>query len=162
MSGTQQPAPPAPATPVTANPVTKNTLLVEVNGVEYTFSVPNMKDELELGAHMRAIRREYAPGTYGEEEGLDYTTVLYFRGCALMEKRLVRCSDAWPYSQDEKTGKPYVDHRNFPEERVMEVGQVALEYQQQLADFREKRARNNKPPGNQAVATGEILPPAAV
>ena len=118
------------------NDITKTTIDVTSSaGISYVFAIPNMAQEIQLGIRERNIRRELDPGGNGDPSGLDDATFLMVRAAAQFEMLLRKCSDQWPFTTG-KDGKPVIDYKNFPSDKLNEAIQVSLMFQADLNRFR--------------------------
>jgi hypothetical protein len=131
--------------------VLADTLTVKVGDVELVFKVPTPREQNKVVSRAAFIRRQDDPGGVGWEEGLDFPTILSYRGMGLMEVLLQKASVDWAFTPD-PTGNMVCDSSKFPATVApgffLEVYQA---FQQRLDEFRSGGAGHGKPPGDQAV-----------
>lgn len=135
----------------------KDTIDVEVNGETYTFKIPSYMEEIKVGLRERDIRREVeqelgidARTSVGEAAGLDGATFFMIQTAAQFEVLLRRSSTSWPWSND-RTGKPIVDFKKWPNEKVAEAMAVGVAYQNAIGQFRSGGDRSDNSTGTQTV-----------
>lgn len=132
--------------------VLTNEITVKVRGEDYVFAIPSVTKNIELGIRARAIRRKYDPSGLGDTAGLDMETAMLAWGCAVFEVLLKKASWEWPFTKDEKTGKPYVDSERFDGDKTDLILEVVSAYDQEYARFRRGGAADQQPAAGEVVA----------
>lgn len=134
----------------------QQTLTFDVAGDTYVFAIPSLKDEMIIGIRERNLRleieREITGGgavVTGMPTG-DNGTDFLFRAVATIQAQL-RAGPAWVWSPDEQS-LPTIDYTKWPADRVNTVGQVLLQYEQEVRRFREGGPANGDADGGQAMA----------
>lgn len=133
---------------------------VVVGGDTYTFKVPTIKFDIEVGYKAADIRRRGFPEAGGGLGTVDYAVVQFSRHCAYLELYLTKATTLWPYgfetddgSQIDMNKAPVVDFEKFPASCADIVVDVGAEFETQMQRFRRKRNTDKKPAGTEAVVS---------
>lgn len=132
---------------------------VTVGRDTFTFRMPTIRYDIEVGYKAADVRRRASPDDMGALGALDWGTVQFSRHCAVMELYLLRSTTLWPYgfatddlSQVDFDKAPKVDFEKFPAECADEVTRVGVAFETEMARFRARRNSDQTPAGAQAVA----------
>lgn len=127
----------------------------------YTFRMPSIKFNIEVGYRASDIRRRAYPEFGGALGTLDMDTVYFARYAAIFELYLVKATTGWPFgiADDSKAvpldfaKPPAVNFENFPANCEQLVFQVGEAFEAERSRFRPRRHTDRKPAGDQAVAS---------
>jgi len=126
---------------------------VSLDGETYTFRIPGIKHDIEVGYRSADVRRRAYPEAMGAISTLDWQAANFARYCALIELYLVRTTNPWPYgfdpadvSQVDFEKPPKVDFEKFPADRADTVMRLGDLFDQEVARFR----RRGNPGGGSA------------
>ncbi len=133
---------------------------IEVDGHSYEFRIPSIRYDIETGYKAADIRRRAFPESQGALGAVDFNAVQFSRACAYLELYLVGSSTLWPYgfaddadiSKVNAANPPKVDFEKFPISAAETVLEVGYAFEQQYAQFRRPRHRNNGSAGTEVVA----------
>lgn len=139
----------------------KTEIEVSVQGDSFNFKVPTLHDEIKIGLRMKAIRSRYTEADADgikdtSDEGLDGWTNMMLRACANFEVLLKTSSAKWVFSSG-KDGKPFVDSANFPSDKVNQVIEAHVAFNNDLATFR-KGGNPAQPPADEKAVAGQPDP----
>lgn len=126
------------------------TLTVSVGADRYEFKIPNLYDEIRIGARMAEIRRVIDPNWDGFNQQLDFNSMYALRASATFDSLLVKASARWAF--DNTPDGPKVNSANFPADKVNDVLQAYQGFTEELGRFREGRNSDNPPATPEAVA----------
>jgi hypothetical protein len=140
--------------------VISDTFDVTVEDATYTFKIPSIKFNLEVGYRAADVRRRCYPEFNGALGSLDWESVSFARYCAIMELYLVRATTGWPFgiADDAKIGAvdfakpPVIDFEKFPRDCEILVFRVGEAFETERNRFRQRGNTNRPPVGGQAVA----------
>ena len=121
----------------------QDSIEVEHSGTKYTFKIPGILVDLEIGGRAADIRRRAYPAGGGAI--VDTNAAYFSRAAAVMELYLTAATATWPFSAGED-GKPRVDVTKFPLEQVDAVYDIGNAFDAELARFRKPRAPVAAPP----------------
>lgn len=124
----------------------KTTLTAEVGEDKYEFRIPNLHDEIAIGARVRALLKKIDPTWDGFSMGFDGTTMYYLRAAAVFELLLKAATVTWPFSKD-STGAAVVDSSKFPANKATEAIKAYDAFDSALSRFRASGDINEKQPG---------------
>lgn len=127
---------------------------VTVSGSVYTFRIPTIRYDIELGYRSAEIRNKAYPDGMGSMGGLDLQALQFSRYCAMLELYLLKATTLWPYgfADDDLTkvdlnAPPKVSFENFPVDRSEDVWTVGQAFETEVARFRRRRDPNGAPAG---------------
>lgn len=123
-------------------------------GQTYTFRIPTIKYDIEVGYKAAEIRAKAYPEANGAMGGLDWQAVSFSRYCAIMELYLVKSTTLWPYgfsdddmSKVDLTAPPKVEFDKFPVGAAEDVFAVGQAFETEIARFRRRRHSNQQSAG---------------
>lgn len=116
----------------TTNPIPSE-ITVEHNGEKYIYKIPSVHEEIRIGVLMDSMRRRQG-GAGGDMESLDNWTRILLRACVNMEVLLKKASVTWPFTVG--TAGPAVDSSKFPENKISELIEVQIKFDDLLSSFR--------------------------
>lgn len=131
--------------------VTQQTFDVSYEGASFTFRIPKITHDVEVGYKAADVRRRAFPEGRGYIDGLDYSAVQFSRYAAYLELYLTAATAEWPFSAG-ADGKPVVDSTKFPFEFQEDVYGLGAAFETELSRFRRPRAANNGSASAEAVA----------
>jgi len=139
--------------------VLQSTFDVPFDGDTYTFRIPGIKHDIEVGYRAADVRRRAYPEAMGAISTLDWQSANFARYCALLELYLVRSTTAWPYgfgdgddlSKVDFSKPPAVDFEKFPSDRAETVMELGAAFDQEVARFRSRRNPRGRSAGAEAV-----------
>lgn len=127
---------------------------VTVDDDVYTFRMPTIRQDIEVGYRASEIRQRAYPTSMGALGGLDYATLQFTRFAAYLELYLVKASTGWPYGIDDAnlqafdfSKAPEVRFENFPFDRTDDVYAVGQKFEAEVARFRKRGDKNRPSPG---------------
>ena len=120
----------------------QDSIEVKHEGTTYTFKLPGIMVDLEIGGRAADVRRRAYPAGGGAI--VDTNTAYFSRSAAIMELYLKAATDPWPFSAGEN-GLPKVDVTKFPLSRVDAVYAIGSAFDEELARFRKPRAADPAP-----------------
>lgn len=122
--------------------VMQDRLTVTVNNQTYTFRIPSIKYDLEVGYKAGEIRRKAYPSEQGVLGTIDMQGVQFARYCAILELYLTSASTLWPYGYDDSDmakvdpqKPPVVDFEKFPVRKSRLVFKVGEAFETEYARF---------------------------
>ncbi len=133
------------------DPVLKTTIEFSIDGIEYEFRIPGVRDSMALSYKARQVRRAADPEGVGDMTGIDNDTFFLAEGIAALELLLSRCSDTWPFSKD-AAGNPVVDSSKFPPERVTTLIDIGMRFRTEVIRFRSGGNPGQRTAGTESVA----------
>lgn len=107
---------------------------VTVRDKRYTFRMPSIRYDMEVGYKAAEIRRSADPAGVGAWNTADYVADTFSRYCAIIELYLVAADEEWPFSPG-KDGKPVVDSSRFPLKKRTTVYEIGGAFQQTFDRF---------------------------
>lgn len=131
--------------------VIQNEIRVAVRGNTYTFRMPSIQYEAEVGYRTNDLLAQAVPeGTTQQATmmgpGANAYGIMWSR--AVMELYLIRATDEWPF-----TGGPgVVKSALFPLNRSRTVEAIGGAFQAEMVRFLDDGTADAKPPGAEAVA----------
>lgn len=139
--------------------ILQSTFDVPLDRDTYTFRIPGIKHDIEVGYRAADVRRRAYPEAMGAISTLDWQAANFARYCALLELYLVRSTSPWPYgfSDGDDIGTvdfskpPQVDFEKFPIDRADTVMELGAAFDQEVARFRRRGNPGKRPAGAEAV-----------
>jgi hypothetical protein len=117
--------------------------LASVPRQTYTFRIPTIKFDIEVGYKAAEIRNRAYPSGVGTLGGLDLQAVNFARYCAYLELYLVRSTTLWPYGFDtddmaqvDFSKPPLVDFEKFPVTHTDDVFTLGQTFETEVSRFR--------------------------
>ena len=127
---------------------------VTVEGATYTFRIPTIRYDIEVGYRAGEIRAKAYPDGAGAMAGLDWQAVSFSRYCAVLELYLIKATTLWPYGfADDDLGRvdfnnpPKVTFDTFPVSASEDVFAVGQAFEAEVARFRRRRHPDRPPAG---------------
>ena len=125
-----------------------------VEGSTYTFKIPTIAYDMQVGYRAAEIRAKAYPEGAGAMGGLDWQAVSFSRYCAIIELYLLKSTTLWPYGfTDDNLAKvdlnapPKVEFDKFPVSASEDVFAVGQAFESEVARFRRRRHSNQQPAG---------------
>lgn len=145
----------------------QSTFDVVVNDDTYTFQIPTIRFDIEVGYKAADVRARAYPEGGGTLGGLDFAAANFSRYCAYIELYLRRATTLWPYGYDNDdlgnvdfSRPPQVDFLKFPADRTEDVYQVGAAFDTEVGRFRQRRDRSRERAGAEVVdGSGNPGPP---
>ena len=107
---------------------------VVVRGKRYTFRVPSIRYDMEVGYKAAQLRRLADPEGIGDLNAVDFAAVTSARACAVMELYLIAADEDWPFTAG-SDGKPKVDSSLFPLRKRRLVAEIGGTFQKTFETF---------------------------
>jgi hypothetical protein len=127
---------------------------VQVEGATYTFKIPTIKYDIEVGYRAADVRAKAYPEGAGQMAGLDWQAVSFSRYCAILELYLIKSTTLWPYgfAEDDLTkvdlnAPPKVEFDKFPLSASDDVFAVGQAFETEVGRFRRRRHPDPAPAG---------------
>lgn len=113
---------------------------VVVDGDIYTFRIPTVKYDIEVGYRAADVRRRIYPEGGGMMNGLDIASVNLSRHFAQLELYLLKATAYWPFGvadgqEPDWTKAPKVDFEKFPADRTDTVYRVGQAFEGEVTRF---------------------------
>ena len=118
----------------------------------FTFRIPKVTFDMEVGYKSAEIRRNAYPAGGGVLTGLDDAAYAFSRYAAFMELYLESSTETWPFSKD-AAGKPVVDSSKFPPTHIDAVYEVGAAFDTAYGRFRRTGNFNIASAGAETVAS---------
>jgi hypothetical protein len=124
---------------------------VKVGEDVYTFRMPTIRQDIEVGYRAAEIRQRAYPSSMGGLNGLDFATLQFTRYAAYLELYLIRSTTGWPFGISDNDAKsfdfnksPEVKFEKFTFDRTDDVYAVGQAFEAEVARFR-TRGDSNRP-----------------
>jgi hypothetical protein len=129
-------------------------LPVTINGkvYEFTFKIPGIKFDIEVGYKAAEIRTRAYPPANGQMAGLDQSAFQWSRCAAYMELYLEKSPLAWVFSEGADK-KPVVNYENFPGNEIDTVYLIGAAFEEAYGRFRRGGDINPRPSGADVVGS---------
>lgn len=128
--------------------ILQDTIEIKHNNEVFIFRIPSYFDELKIGARERDIRREISQEIGGDisgnPDGLDSQTFFMIQTAARFEILLQKADCNWMYSPGDD-GKPIVDYKKWPKDKVGDIVSIGVRFTDELTTFRSGRVRDTEP-----------------
>lgn len=131
--------------------ILQTNITVNVRNVNYTFRMPTIKYDIEMGYKATDIRRRSDPSGFGDMGSAGPSGANFAWYCAIMELYLVASDDEWPWSKN-TVGKPAVQFENFPLNKTTTLYEVGRAFEDTFQKFRDDGDTNVVTAGTEAVA----------
>jgi hypothetical protein len=125
----------------------------------YTFRMPTIKFDIEVGYRAGEVRAKAYPPGVGALGGVDFQAVNFSRYCAILELYLLKATTLWPYGySDDDLGKvdfnrpPEVNFEKFPFGATDDVWAVGAAFEAEIQKFRRRRDPDAARAGAETVA----------
>jgi hypothetical protein len=128
----------------------QTTLVVKHASGDYEFRIPDLYDEIRLGAREEAIHKKIDPAWNGTQS-LSYTAQAALEAAACFDVLLNKASDPWPFEQT--PSGPVVNSEKFPRDKVVTTIEVWQGFMQALRTFRQGGDSNGQAAAQEAVAS---------
>jgi len=127
---------------------------IKLQNDTFVFRIPNYLDEIKIGLRERDIRRELglemAGDQAGNPDGLDGQTFFMIQTAARFELLLVSASAVWPWTNG-PDGKPMIDFKKWPNNKVGDAVAVGALFVDQLTSFRAGGVTDRNPPSQEVM-----------